>query len=126
MSLAKVQWVVWVVRCNRWLWQSRRRGPVVDTRVSYGLLSTYARKPAPKGQLYRRLARPPTSRIANRKYAAPTHKKATVAQETKGACSAKTPAGADAGVGTTLKLFTAACITIVSNRLPRVRQYSHA
>ena len=65
-------------------------------------------------------------RIANRKNKAPIHRSATVPQATSDARTANTSVDVETGVGTKFRLLTAACITIVSSRLPRVRQYSHA
>src|SRR4029078_8684599 len=41
-------------------------------------------------------------------------------------CSENGLAAVGAGAGTRFVLFTAACISIVRSRLPRVRQYTHA
>jgi hypothetical protein len=62
--------------------------------------------------------------MAYRKYTAQTHKRATVPHATNDALIAKTLADVAMGVAKAngFMLFTAACINIVSSRLPCVRQ----
>src|SRR5262245_13731484 len=65
-------------------------------------------------------------RMATRKYTAGIHSSATVPHATNDAPIASGSLDDPAGVWTRFVLFTAACITIVSSRLPRVRQYNQA
>src|SRR5262249_60438066 len=66
-------------------------------------------------------------RICTRKYAAQTHSTATVSQPTSEAPSPNVFVPPSTGDGTmSLELFTAACSSMVSNRLPSVFAYSHA
>src|SRR5262245_56873557 len=64
-----------------------------------------------------------TPRIPTRKYAAQIHKSATVSHATRDEFREKAFVAAETADGTiSLVLLTAACISIVSSRLPFVRQ----